>query len=669
MTMPERHCLYCDRAHRSDVFGEERHYRIHLPLSYERVPSKRYPVIYWFHGHGGSYAQETYTRDFTDYLRLPRDVVIVNVDGDNGDGTWWDYAFAYEDGKMEGNPVRPDLFYARCFRELVEEVDSRFRTIADRDHRATSGQSRGGYMAPWVGSQNKDLVAIVSAFSPSPDAAMQGPADQRKKSHFPNAMLYRSLKGIPIRYTCSRGDRYRQYFWEQKALWEAVGLDCHFHEADYHTHRARDIQAQFDWIVAEFGREHPQPESWSHADPYEGFTAWGYSVSAARAGAALTCLERVTPRGILIGGRRWVPDGPYHAEERLDVTTDAIYEPNAAYRLIDYRRSDGTFSGSEITSDCTGRLRLRFGGGGHAAGISGEGERAHVFLIPKDDREEIHCEVGEAVGFSFTLVNVGAEPTGPVGIRASSPNPFVKLHSDEIHLPGIDPGCKLGVNDRISFSVGEYDMPHLDAGGWVGRIDLEITYESVRETQNVLIYPAPESPIITDPMDILILDGATRTFPSYNQEARAVYDKTVTAGTGNGNGVLDPGEEALVYIRLPRGLGEADVHTWHPAYLLNPDAYACIRHRTLFIAREREASWSGAAGMQSAIKVDPSTTIGTEVLLWFRVEVYEFRREREGDDVIQRHAYEYRKVPLTIGGASQSPHQGSPSRRACFMYS
>ena len=58
---------------------------------------------------------------------------------------------AYEDGTIEGDLVQPDLFYAKYFLELVKDVDSRLRTIADRDHRATTGQSRGGYMAPWVG--------------------------------------------------------------------------------------------------------------------------------------------------------------------------------------------------------------------------------------------------------------------------------------------------------------------------------------------------------------------------------------------------------------------------------------------------------------------------------------------------------------------------------------
>jgi hypothetical protein len=38
-----------DGVHYSEVFGETRHYRIFLPPDYESS-TKRYPVIYWFHG-------------------------------------------------------------------------------------------------------------------------------------------------------------------------------------------------------------------------------------------------------------------------------------------------------------------------------------------------------------------------------------------------------------------------------------------------------------------------------------------------------------------------------------------------------------------------------------------------------------------------------------------
>ena len=45
---------FFDRTHDSKVFGEARHYRILLPPDYENS-GKRYPVIYYFHGHSDRY--------------------------------------------------------------------------------------------------------------------------------------------------------------------------------------------------------------------------------------------------------------------------------------------------------------------------------------------------------------------------------------------------------------------------------------------------------------------------------------------------------------------------------------------------------------------------------------------------------------------------------------
>ena len=43
--------IILDRTHESQVFHETRHYRIFLPPDYE-TSGKRYPVVYFFHGHG-----------------------------------------------------------------------------------------------------------------------------------------------------------------------------------------------------------------------------------------------------------------------------------------------------------------------------------------------------------------------------------------------------------------------------------------------------------------------------------------------------------------------------------------------------------------------------------------------------------------------------------------
>ena len=50
---------FYDRSHFSQVFHEERRYRILLPPGYE-TSGKAYPVIYYFHGHSDRYTVEHY---------------------------------------------------------------------------------------------------------------------------------------------------------------------------------------------------------------------------------------------------------------------------------------------------------------------------------------------------------------------------------------------------------------------------------------------------------------------------------------------------------------------------------------------------------------------------------------------------------------------------------
>ena len=50
-----------DSAFFSQAFDTERWYRIYLPSDYNVNASKRYPVIYYFHGWGGRYKWDNYT--------------------------------------------------------------------------------------------------------------------------------------------------------------------------------------------------------------------------------------------------------------------------------------------------------------------------------------------------------------------------------------------------------------------------------------------------------------------------------------------------------------------------------------------------------------------------------------------------------------------------------
>src|SRR5258708_8220121 len=76
---------FFDRKHFSKVLGEERTYRILLPPDYE-ASGKRYPVIYYFHGHSDRYTLEKYDNGTDTIPKMAdfvahHDAIVVSVDG------------------------------------------------------------------------------------------------------------------------------------------------------------------------------------------------------------------------------------------------------------------------------------------------------------------------------------------------------------------------------------------------------------------------------------------------------------------------------------------------------------------------------------------------------------------------------------------------------------
>jgi hypothetical protein len=113
----------------SKLMGREMPYRIVLPDGYSTdSSSKRYPVIYLLHGLTGHYDKWT---DKTKLASLPTggNTIIVTPEGEDG----W-----YTDSAAKPN----DKYESYIIKELIPEIDTKFRTIADRDN---SVDDRKGY--------------------------------------------------------------------------------------------------------------------------------------------------------------------------------------------------------------------------------------------------------------------------------------------------------------------------------------------------------------------------------------------------------------------------------------------------------------------------------------------------------------------------------------------
>jgi len=159
----------------SKVTGSWRHALVYLPPRYDSSPKERYPVLYLQHGGG---------EDETGWIRQGHANFILDnlIAGGNCKPMILVMAYGYARrigqaapdlaGKPFGSPeaMRAMQEMASAFEDdmtqvLIPYVDSTFRTIADRNHRAMAGLSMGGMQTFQVTLDHLDLFSYIGGFS------------------------------------------------------------------------------------------------------------------------------------------------------------------------------------------------------------------------------------------------------------------------------------------------------------------------------------------------------------------------------------------------------------------------------------------------------------------------------------------------------------------------
>jgi enterochelin esterase family protein len=146
----------------SDITQEWRRCFVYTPPGYDDGDT-RYPVLYLQHGGGEdetSWGVQGRTDIIMDNLIAGKQAVPMIVVMDRG------YAV---DPTAKPTPDRRfanfNTFERVVTQELVPLIDSEYRTLADRDHRAISGLSMGGFQATSIGFGHTDMFAYIAGFS------------------------------------------------------------------------------------------------------------------------------------------------------------------------------------------------------------------------------------------------------------------------------------------------------------------------------------------------------------------------------------------------------------------------------------------------------------------------------------------------------------------------
>jgi S-formylglutathione hydrolase FrmB len=108
-------------------------YNVILPPGYRAASTTRYPVLYLLHGWAGHYADWLTRTNVADYAAQYRMIVVMP----EGNDSWY----------VDSGGVPTDKYESYILKELVPDVDQRYRTIQARHGRAVAGLSMGGYGA------------------------------------------------------------------------------------------------------------------------------------------------------------------------------------------------------------------------------------------------------------------------------------------------------------------------------------------------------------------------------------------------------------------------------------------------------------------------------------------------------------------------------------------
>src|SRR6185503_12726690 len=116
----------------------DRQVMVVLPPSYRTSPSKRYPVVYYLHGFAID------GKNFYNYMHVP-EAVAHNAAAGREFIVVVPSTLTRMGGSMYSSSPTTGDFQAFIAEDLVQYIDSHYRTIPTRGARGLAGHSMGGY--------------------------------------------------------------------------------------------------------------------------------------------------------------------------------------------------------------------------------------------------------------------------------------------------------------------------------------------------------------------------------------------------------------------------------------------------------------------------------------------------------------------------------------------
>ncbi len=520
---------YKDLSHFSTVFGHEKNYRIYLPTEYNTTVN-RYPVIYFFHGWGGRHYKD-------DNALLEYELIgeLVNK---------YKVILVMWDGNIEESEPRPynignhkDVKYSiqmkDYFPELVNHIDSAYRTLNQRSCRGIIGFSMGGIMSFFLAGKYPDMVCSAVDLAGSPEFFIGYPGNH---TLYPLRYTFKNLMEVSARQHGGDSDILVHLNREVKKGAEWEGYPYEFYEfRGGHMIDPPGETAAFEmamsFISDKFGKEAGVPALWCHYDIYPEFSVWDFHVASNKQVPGFLFLRNVSNQGFGFYTYKWLPDGPFIPGIQAKISTSPVYTPGKTYATVKWTPLQNDVDKGQVVADREGRISLIADGYGMEAGIYDDRSKpdfiAASYILNESDKL---LKTGEESNLVLELFNRGGEIKErkklQVSVMTHDSTVIIKNSTSEIW---VESGERL--IDAGPFTISTNKQPPAHGEPFQIKLKVKTETDDTSSSDEIIM------PVLFYNVDkfenIRIDDG------------RKIKDKAF--GAGNNDGIVNAGERIMLY--------------------------------------------------------------------------------------------------------------------------
>lgn len=586
---------YQDITHHSKVFGKEKTYRLYLPDNYQ-ASGKKYPVIYFFHGWGGRYFKDDNAK--VEYEKLGElvnqyQVILVMWDGSMDESDPRPYNIGNH------KEVKYKVQMKDYFPELVSHIDSTYHTLTDRGHRGIIGFSMGGIMSYYLAGKYPDSVSAAVNMVGSTEFFIGLPDNHtlyQVKYTFDNlrdvGLLSHNRDMCPM--TGLNDEVNQGAIWSELENYEYHKLEGN-HKID-DPGETKVFESAMRFICNRF--EHPVPlqKAWSHYDLCPEFSLWGYSVKSDKKEPGFLFLRHVDANGFGFYTRKWLPEGPAIKNSKATISTAPIYEPGERYEISIYKKVDDKLSKLEIPADQDGRLHFELTGEGYEIGIAKKGQQAGFATTSFQlNSNRKFLRINNSDELSVNILNRGGSTgaKGKLKVTLSCADSSVHI-SAPIQTVNLKEGQS--IFKTSPYQIVSNKIPPSDGSPEWLRMKVSMAYDALHYEDYFLLPVFYDVPYFKN---LKVDDGravaTTRKQSDFSKgETDSIY------GMGNGNGIVTPGEQIMLY--------END----HRLRLFTDDPYVISSDEKL-VDEILPAIWPDGYTLSSVVKIADNCPAGHEI--------------------------------------------------------